>query len=145
MLPARRLPLILSKAHSVAFTSALKILLYSFQSTFQGGEAFLHHLFRAISVITTLYFLQVFFGWRFQLPLALYTCLLFFFSQFSKLSYSCSFLEKILPHSTYIWFFSHHSPNPSTVRLFLHNLSPLHICQCFFTFCLQRIVETSLA
>ena len=42
-------------------------------------------IFRAVSVVTTFHLLHVFFGWRFQLPLALYSCLLFFFSLFSKL------------------------------------------------------------
>ena len=55
---------------------------------------------------------------RFQLPLTLYFCLFFFFSQLSKPLCTCSFLAKVFLRPTYIWFFSHHSPNPSTVRFF---------------------------
>ena len=88
--------------------------------------------------------LQVLFGWRFLLPLTLHSCPLFFDSQLSKPLYSASFLEKVFPHPENIWFFSHHSPNPSTSRLFLHNLSPLPICHRFFSFCLQVFVETFL-
>ena len=91
-------------------------------SSFQGGEAFLHHSFRAIRVMAALHLLQVFSGWRFVLPLTSYSCLLFFVGRLSKPLYSVSFLEKVFPHPTYIWFFSHHSPNPSAVRFFLHNL-----------------------
>ena len=137
---------ILSKAHSVAFTSALKVPLYSSQSPlFRAMKAFLHDWFVAIRIMAAFHLFQVFFGWPFQLPLALSSCLFLFVSPFSKPSYSCSFLKKIFPHSTCIWFFSDHSTNPSTVRLFLHDLSPLHICQQLFSFGLQRLVATSLA
>ena len=54
-------------------------------------------------------------------------------------------MEKVFPHHTYIWFFSHHSPNPSTVRPLFHHLPPLHIRQWFFFFCLQEVFETLLA
>ena len=46
--------------------------------------------------------------------------------------------EKVFPHLTYTRFFSHHTPNPSTIHLFLCNLSPLHACQCLFSFCLSE-------
>ena len=39
--------------------------------------------------------LQVFSGWRFQLPLTLYSCLLVLLSLVSKPRYSVSFLENI--------------------------------------------------
>ena len=91
-------------------------------STFQGGEAFLHHSFRAICIMAAFHLLQVSSGWRLQLPLTLYSCLLCFFNQHSKPLCSVSFLEKVFLHLTYILFF-HGTP------FFLHNLSALHICQ----------------
>ena len=47
-------------------------------STFQGEEALLHHSVRAVSVIAAFNLLQVLPGWRFQLPLTLYSCFPFF-------------------------------------------------------------------
>ena len=63
--------------------------------TFQRGETFLHHSFRGIRVMAAIHLLQVFYGWRFQLRLSLYSCLLFFFSQPLKPLYSGSFMEKV--------------------------------------------------
>ena len=56
-----------------------------------------------------------------------------------------SFSAKVFPRSTYVWFFSHQFPKPSTVRLSSSEISPLPICQWFFSFCLQRLVVTLLA
>ena len=50
----------------------------------------------------------------------------------------------MFPHPTQIWFFSHHVPHSSPIRLLFHNLAPLHICQWFFSFCVQVYVETLL-
>ena len=97
-------------------------------STFQGCNKCHHGILLAPSILWLVI----------QLPLALYSCLLFFFSLFSKLLYSFSFSEKVFPHSSYVLFFSCHFPKHSTMRLLPHELSPLPICQWFFSFCLQR-------
>ena len=101
--------------------------------TFQGDEALLHHSVRAISVIATFHLLQVLSGWRFQLPLTLYSCLPSFFGLLSKPLCSFSFLAKMPT-----LFFSYHFPNPSTVRLVHRELSPLPICQCFSPFAFRE-------
>ena len=44
---------------------------------------------------------------------------------------------KIFPHFSFVQFLSHHFPKPSTMRLFLHKLTPLPLCQWFLSFCLQ--------
>ena len=128
--------IILSKAHSVAFTSTLKMLLYSSLSPpLQGDTALLHHSFRALSVITAFNLLQVLFGWRFQLPLTLYSCLLSSAACSRKL-FTLFLSAKVFPQSSHVL--------PSTVRLLPREPSPLPICLCFFSFCLQRIVVTFL-
>ena len=48
-----------------------------------------------------------------------------------------SFTGEMFPHPTQIWFFPHHFPPSSPIRLLFHNLPPLHFCQWFFSFCLQ--------
>ena len=88
--------------------------------------------------------LQMFSGWRFLLPLTLYSCLLLFVGQLPKLLCLRSFTREMLPHPTQRWFFPHHFPHSSPIRLRFHNLPPLHICQWFFSFCLQLFVETLL-
>ena len=91
-------------------------------STVQGGEAFLHYSVRAIRVMAA------FHGWRFQLPMTLYSRLLFFFSQLSKPLYSVSFLEKVFPHQILprYAFFSTTCLHCTFVSGFL--LLPLHTC-----------------
>ena len=42
--------------------------------------------------------------------------------------------QMIFPHLSYVLFFSHHFPEPSTVRLFLHQLIPMPLCQWFLSF-----------
>ena len=80
--------------------------------------------------------------WRFLLPLTLYSCLLFFVGQLPKLLCLRSFTGELFPHPTQIWLFPHHFPHASPKRLLFHSLPPLHICQWFFSFCLQVVVET---
>ena len=53
--------------------------------------------------------------------------------------------QKCSSHSSYILFFSHHFPKPSTMRFLPRELSPLPICQWFSSFGLQRIVVAFLA
>ena len=62
---------------------------------FLGEKAPLHHSVRAVSVIAAFNVLQVLSGWRFQLPLTLYSCLPFFLGTLSKPFHSCSFLAKM--------------------------------------------------
>ena len=88
--------------------------------------------------------LQVFSGWRLQLPLTFYSCLLFFVGQLPKLLCLRSFTGEMIPHPTQIWLFPHHVPHSSPVRLLFHHLPPLHIWQWFFSFCLQVFLETLL-
>ena len=110
-------------------------------STFQDDKALLHHSVRAVSVVAAFTLLQVLFGWRFQLPLTLHSCLFFFFRLLSEPLYSFSFLAKVFPRIVLF----HHFPKTSTVRLLPRELSPLPICPCFYTLCLQRIVVTFVA
>ena len=63
----------------------------------QGGEASLYHRFVAIRVMAAFQLLQGFSGWRFLLPLTLYSCLLFFVSQLSNPSLLCFFLGERIP------------------------------------------------
>ena len=138
---AQILLFILSKVHSVAFTSTLKMPLYSSQSRLFRAVKPFFIIFRAVCVVTAFYLLQVFFGWRFQLPLALCSCLPFFFG---LLALSLSLGEKnptflarmdLFPSSFKAF---HGTPfAPRTVST--ANLS------VFFSFCLQRIVVTFLA
>ena len=114
-------------------------------SSFQRKECLFHHFGSAISIIAVLHLLQINPGWRFMLPLALYSCLPLCLGILSKLRYSYSFLAEVFSHPWRALIFSHHLPKSSTVRLFLHNLSPLHVCQWFFSFCFQRLVEAHLA
>ena len=78
------------------------------------------------------------------MPLTLDSCLLFFVGQPSKPLDPASFLEKIFPHPTQMWFCPHRCPHSSSIRLLFHHLPPLHICQWFFSFCLQVFIETLL-
>ena len=103
-------------------------------SIFYGGEAFFHHRFVAILIVTAFRLFQVFFGGRFLLPLTLYSCLLFFIDQLSKLLCLRSFAGEMLPHPMHVWFFSHHFPHSSPIRLLFHSLPPRHTCQWFFPF-----------
>ena len=127
---------ILSKAPSEAFIF-LKVSLSSSHAPF----------FKAVQpctirVMEAFHLLQVFSGWRFLLPLTLYSCLLFFIGQLNFLAFDLS--QEKIPYPTQIWFFSHHFPHSSPIRLLFHNLPPLNICQWFFSFCLQVFVETHL-
>ena len=103
-------------------------------SSFQRKEC---HSGSTISIIAALHLLQALPGWRFLLPLALYSCLPFFFSFHSKLVFLLLFLGNNFPHLSYVLFFSHHYPQPSTMRIFLHKLIPLPLCQWFISFCHQ--------
>ena len=116
---------ILAKAHCETFTSS-------------------HHSVR-VSFIASFHLLQALSGWRFQLPLTLCSCLPFFFGLLSKPFDSCSFLAEMFSHFSYVEFFSHHFPQPSTMRLVLHKLIPLPIRLCFFLFFFQMLVVTLLA
>ena len=105
---------ILSKANSVAFIFLLKVSLHSFTFPFfEGSEAFLHHWFGAFHV------LHVFSDWQSLLPLALYSCLLLFFSQLSKPLHYGSFLENIRTYGSFPIIF-HILPR---YVFFLHYLS----------------------
>ena len=50
----------------------------------------------------------------------------------------------MLPHHHTDMVLPHHFPRSSTIRLLFHQLSPLHVCQRHFFFCLQVFVETLL-
>ena len=65
-------------------------------------------------IMAAFHLLQVSSGWRLQLPLTLYSCLLCFFNQHSKPLCSVSFLEKVFPNLPYMWFFhgTFFSPQP---------------------------------
>ena len=91
------------------------------------------------------YLIQVFFGRRFALPLALCPFLLFFLGILSKLLCFQSLTRKYAHIPRMHWFFTQHSPYHSTMRLFLHDRVPLPLRQRFISFCLQRIVVASLA
>ena len=88
---------------------------------------------------------QVFSGWRFLLPLTLYSCLHFFLSQLSKPFVLCFFLGESIPTSdehmvlcpSFSTFFHDTPSSPQPV-------STAHF-SVVFSFCLQRIVETHLA
>ena len=58
-------------------------------------------------------------------------CLLFF-GLLSKPLNSCSFFAEMFPHFSYVLFFSHHVPQPSTMRLLLHDRVPLPLRQWFY-------------
>ena len=124
-----------SKAHSVAFTSALKVFFFSSHS--QVEKALHHHSVRAISVTAAFHLLQVLSGWRFQLPLALYSCLSFSFSLLWKICLLLIVLGKNIPTSL-VLSFSNHFPQPSTMRLFPCKLPPLPLCRWFISFCHER-------
>ena len=57
-------------------------------STNQREKALLHHSVRTISTVAASHLLQALSGWRFLLPLALYSCSPLFFSFLSKHYYS---------------------------------------------------------
>ena len=129
--------LILSTAHSVAFTLVLKVFfLYSSHSPLFNAE-------KQCFIIL----------WVQSLSLQHFTC-----SKYSPagdscchcpctpacLSFSASsrhfltrepFLAKIFPHLSYVLLFSHHFPWPSTMRLLLHKLIPPPPCQWLISFC----------
>ena len=107
-------------------------------------KAFLHHGFVAVCVMAAFHLLQVFSGWRFLLPLTLYSCLPFLVGQLSIFLCLRSFTGEMFPHPAQIWLFLHHSPHFSPIRLLFQNLPPLHSCQWFFSFCLQVFIETHL-
>ena len=93
-----------------------------FLSTSQGDKALLHHSLRAISVIAALSLLQVFFGWRFQLPLTLSSCLFFLpalgtssLYPFSRLKYFHTFLARIVLFPPYSKAFHGAPVAPRTV------------------------------
>ena len=72
---------VLSKHHSVTFTSFLEVFLYSSHSPLSNeNRGMPHHSVRAISIIAAFHLLQVLSGWRFLVPLAQCSCLPFFFS-----------------------------------------------------------------
>ena len=134
--PARKLPLFYQNAHSAAFTSVLKMFLYSSQSPlFRATKLLLHHSVRATNVIAAFNLLRVLFGWRFQLPLTLYSCLLFFCRLLSEPLYSLSLSWHKCSHIPRMYCsFPIIFPKPSTVRLLPRELSPLLICQCVSPF-----------
>ena len=70
-----------------------------FCTIFQGSQAFLHHWFIAIRIVTAFHLFQAFFGWYCLLPLTLYSCLLFFVSQLPKLLRLRSFTRENAPTS----------------------------------------------
>ena len=69
-----------------------------------------------------------------------------FFSLISEPLYSIFFSAKVFPHSSVrIVLFPSFSKAFHNSLFFLRKLIPLPICQCVFSFCLQRIVVTLLA
>ena len=78
-------------------------------STFQGGEAFLHRSLRALRVMAAFHLLQVFSGWRFQLPLTLFSCLPFFLSFLSN-AFSLSLRGNSIPTSLVCTVLIYHFP-----------------------------------
>ena len=82
----------------MAFTS---LFVFFPISTYQGDKALLHHSFCAVSVITAFNLLQVLFGCRFQLPLTLYSCLLFSLGILSKLHHCLCFFCSLLSEPLY--------------------------------------------
>ena len=96
-------------------------------SSLQGEKALLHHSVRAICVIAAFNLLQILSGWRFQLPLTLYSCLPSFFGLLSKPFYSCSFLAKYIPTFIARIVFSHQFPKSSTMHLFSTNSCHCHL------------------
>ena len=137
---------ILSKAHSVTFTSFLKVFLCSSQSP----------LFRArkhclIILCVQSVSLQHFTCSKCSLAgdsschcPCIPACLSFSASSRNIFTLALSW-QKYSHIFSYVLFFSHHFPKPSTMRLFLHKLKPLPLCQWFVTFCLQGLVVTLLA
>ena len=100
---------ILSKAHSEAVIFLVTVSLYSSHVPYlKSGEAFLHERFVAICVVAAFHLLQVFSGWRFLLPLTLYSCLLFFVGQLPKLLCLRSVTREMFPHRTQMWFYPQH-------------------------------------
>ena len=122
--------LILSEAHSVAFTSVLKMLLYSSQSP----------LFRTIKPCSKYSLAR-----RFQLPLTLCSACFFFFSLLSEPLHSISSRQKST--STFlsrIVLFPSFSNASHGTPFALRTVSTANL-SVFSTFCLQRIVLTFLA
>ena len=79
---------ILSKVHSKAFIFPEGVFIFFPCSSLQGGEAFQQ-------IGSAFHLLQVFSGWRFLLPVTLYSCTLFFFSQLPNLSQeNCSHIPR---------------------------------------------------
>ena len=126
------------------FTSENAFVFFSI-STFQGDKAPHHHSGRATSVIAAFYLLKVLFGWRFQLPLTLYSCLLFFCRLLSKPLYSLSFFGTNIPtFLACIVLFPSFFQSLPRCAFAPRTVSTANLSVCF-SFCLLRIVVTFLA
>ena len=99
---------ILSKAHSVALTSPLKMLFFLPITTFQREQS-IFHSGRTISVRTTLYLFWVLFGRRLTLPSCIPSCFSFSASFINFFVFQ-SLGQEVLPQSLYLLVFSQRSP-----------------------------------
>ena len=83
--PSQRLPFILSKAHSETITSVLTVFFYSSHTPLLRVRKPCFTILCVLSVSLQHFTCsKILSGWRFQLPLTLYSCLPFFFSLISE-------------------------------------------------------------